>query len=82
MPLYFYHATFDDVKIKPYSRVELIVEDEKYTKIGIHKGDIGIVVDTFAIQNNIEVDFSGIDDNGEFYGDSLGINIDDLKVIK
>ncbi len=73
--------TFENIKIKPYSKVELLVEDDKYARFGIHKGDIGIVVDTFAVKNNIEVDFSGIDENGEYYGDSIGVDINDLKII-
>lgn len=74
--------SFEDIKIKPYSGVELAVENSKYSKFGLHKGDIGIVVDSFAVRNNIEVDFSGIDDNGEYYGDCIGVDIDDLKIIE
>ena len=39
-------------------------------------------MDNKAVQNYIEVDFSGIDENGNFYGDCISVKIDDLKVIK
>jgi len=28
------------------------------------------------------VDFSGIDENGNFYGDCISVKIDDLKVVE
>lgn len=70
------------IKIKEYDMVELIVEEDRYAKFGIHKGDRGCVMDNNAVQDYIEVDFSGIDKNGEFYGDCISVKIDDLKVIK
>jgi len=70
------------IKIKEYDMVELLVEEDRYAKFGIHKGDRGCVMDNNAVQDYIEVDFSGIDKNGEFYGDCISVKIDDLKVIK
>lgn len=70
------------IKIKEYDMVELLVEEDRYAKFGIHKGDRGCVMDNNAVQNYIEVDFSEIDKNGEFYGDCISVKIDDLKVIK
>ena len=49
---------------------------------GIHKGDRGCVMEDNAVQNYVEVDFSGIDENGELYGDCISVKIDDLKVIQ
>ena len=72
----------EPIAINEYDMVELLVEEERYTKFGIHKGDRGCVMDNNAVQNYIEVDFSGIDKNGEFYGDCISVKIDDLKVIK
>ena len=69
------------ISIKEYDLVELIVEDEKYSKFGVHKGDIGCVMDNNAVQNYIEVDFSGIDENGNFYGDCISVKIEDLRVV-
>ena len=70
------------IAINEYDMVELLVEDERYTKFGIHKGDKGCVMDNNAVQNYIEVDFSGIDKDGNYYGDCISVKIDDLKVIK
>lgn len=76
------HISFDTPQIKEYDMVELIVEDEKYSKHGVHKGMCGCVMQDYAVQNYIEVDFSGIDENGNFYGDCISVKIDDLKVVE
>lgn len=70
------------VTIGEYDIVELLIEDSKYTKYGIHKGDRGVIVDNKAIRDYIEVDFSGVDENGNYYGDCISVKINDLKVIK
>ncbi len=67
--------------IKQYSTVELLVENKKYNKYGINKGDIGCVVDNKAIQNYIEVDFSKINSDGKYVGDSISVKISDLKIL-
>ena len=72
----------EPVSINEYDIVELLVEEDRYTKFGVHKGARGCVMDNKAVQNYIEVDFSGIDENGKFYGDCISVKIDDLKVIK
>ena len=72
----------EPIAINEYDMVELLVEEERYTKFGIHKGDRGYVMDNNAVQNYIEVDFSGIDKDGNYYGDCISVKIDDLKVIK
>ncbi len=70
------------VAINEYDMVELLVEEERYAEFGAHKGDVGRVMDNNAVQNYIEVDFSGIDKDGNYYGDCISVNINDLKVIK
>ncbi len=72
----------EPIALNEYDMVELLVEEERYAKFGIHKGDRGCVTDNNAVQNYIEVDFSGIDKNGNYYGDCISVKIDDLKVIK
>ncbi len=72
----------EPIAINEYDMVELLVEEEKYAKFGVHKGDRGCVMDNNAVQNHIEVDFSGIDNYGNYYGDCISVKIDDLKVIK
>lgn len=70
------------IAINEYDMVELLVEEERYAKFGAHKGDVGCVMDNNAVQNYIEVDFSGADKNGNYYGDCISVKINDLKVIK
>ena len=73
---------FTDIEIKEYDLVELLVEDEKYSKFGVHKGNRGCVISNCAIQNKVEVDFSWVDKEGNFNGDCIVVNIKDLKVIE
>lgn len=75
-------AKIEPLKVKAYDMVELLVEDEKYAKFGIHKGEIGCVMDDDAIQNYIEVDFSGIDKNGNYYGDCISVKIEDVRLVE
>lgn len=72
---------FKPLSVKAYDNVELLVEDNKYSKYGIHKGDIGCVMENYAVQDYVEVDFSGIDQNGNYYGDCISVKVSDLKVI-
>lgn len=76
------NSYLEPITINEYDMVELIVEEEKYAKYGVHKGDTGCVMDNKAVQNYIEVDFSGIDEKGDFYGDCISVKIEDLRVIK
>lgn len=69
-------------KFKAYERVELLVEDGKYTKFGIHKGDIGTIMEDVAVQDYMLVDFGRLDKNNNFYGDCISVNIKDLKVLE
>lgn len=71
----------EHIKIHAYDIVELLVEDNKYSKFGVHKGDRGCVMDNNAVQNYIEVDFSYIDENGKFCGDCISVKMSDLKVV-
>lgn len=68
--------------IESYKQVELIVEEEKYSQYGIHKGDKGCVMDDIAVEDSVFVDFSGIDEKGEYYGDCISVNIKDLKILE
>ena len=44
--------------VKEYDAVELIVEKPKYAIAGVHKGDRGCVISTYAIDNHWEIIFS------------------------
>lgn len=74
--------SFKKFEFKECNLVELLVEDEKYSKFGIHKGDTGVIAIDYAVDDYILVDFSGIDKNGKYYGDCISVKIDDLKLIK
>lgn len=75
-------SIIEPIEVKEYDMVELLIEHDKYAKYGVHKGSIGCVMDNHAVENYIEVDFSGIDDNGNFYGDCISVNIKDLKILE
>ena len=67
-------------KFKECDLVEVIVEKDKYTKHGVHCGDKGFIVLNEMIKNEMLVDFTGVDENGEIYGEEVSININDLKL--
>lgn len=72
-----------DIYFNDCDWVELIVEDKKYSKYNIHKGERGAITNGGIIINNeVLVDFTGVDENGNFYGDIISVNIYDLKVIE
>ena len=67
---------FNQLDFNECDFVELLVE-----KDGIHKGDTGVVAIDYSIGDSVLVDFSGIDKNGNYYGDCIEVNISDLKKI-
>ena len=72
-----------DIHFNDCDWVELVVEDEKYAKYNIHKGERGAITNNGRIFNNeVLVDFTGVDKNGEFYGDVISVNINDLKLVE
>lgn len=73
--------SFNVLKFKECDFVELLVEDEKYTKEGIHKGDRGVVAIDYMVEDSILVDFSVIDENGECFGDCIPIKVEHLKLV-
>ena len=73
--------SFNHVNAKEYDLVELLVEDEKYTKYGIHKGDQGVTAIGYAVKNQMLVDFTGVRPNGEFYGELISVNLKDIKIL-
>lgn len=72
---------FDEMPIKEYDEVELIVDNAECTKHGIKKGDRGIVVIDYAVQGSILVDFTRVLPDGECIGDCISVDIKDLKVV-
>ena len=74
-------GTFKNLEFSEYDLVELLVEDEKYSKYGVHKGDRGVVAIDYSISNTLLVDFTDVLPTGEFYGDCISVDINDLKLI-
>ena len=70
---------FEELKFKLYDRVELAVNDEKYISQGIFKGFQGCIME-YASKNKVMVDFSGIDKNGNYYGDCILVDVNDINI--
>lgn len=68
---------FSTPKFKEYDVVELVVEKERYSKHGIHKGMRGVVMEKYAINNKWLVIFS---DN--FGKDIADICVDQDDIVK
>lgn len=73
--------SFEKLSFNECDYVEMIVEEERYAKQGIHKGDRGVVAIDYAVNNSILVDFSGIDKEGNYYGDCISVKVGDIKLI-
>ncbi len=52
------HVSLTECDVEELDVVELIVEDSKYARHGVHKGDRGAVISTYAIDNRWEIIFS------------------------
>ena len=76
------HSSFVRVQIKEYDKVELVTEREKYAQQDVHKGDIGCVTSAYAIKDEVEVDFTRVDEIGNICGSVLPVKIVDLKIIQ
>lgn len=66
-------------KFKECDLVEVVVEKDKYIKHGVHCGDTGFIVLNEMINNEMLVDFTGVDENGDVFGEEVSININDLN---
>ena len=75
-------TSFADLVFNEYDSVELIVEKDRYSKYGIHKGETGVVAENYGVKKDILVDFTGVNKNGEIYGDCISVSKDDLKLVK
>ncbi|MBQ9729381.1 MAG: hypothetical protein IJV80_01060 [Clostridia bacterium] len=71
------HLTECDVK--EYDVVELIAEKQKYAIEGVHKGDRGCVISTYAIDNHWEIIFSERETGKDIA--QIGVAREDFKII-
>ena len=72
--------TLNIIPIQDYDVVEVMVEKERYAKAGVHKGEIGHVMDSRGSSNYILVDFPYVPE--EYWGDVLSVDYRDLKILK
>ena len=68
-------------KIKYLDTVRLLVDKERYNKLGAFKGAEGCVVDEMIVDGFVLVDFTDMDSNGRVLDDCIPIKIEDLEVI-
>ena len=73
---------FSKKEFNAYDDVELLIEDPKFAELGIHKGDIGTIMEDYAANNEVLVDFGRLDENNNFLGDCVSVNLKDLKILK
>lgn len=73
---------FSKKEFNAYDDVELLIEDPKLAELGIHKGDIGTIMEDYAADNEVLVDFGRLDENNNFLGDCVSVNLKDLKILK
>lgn len=71
------HLTECDVK--EYDAVELLVEKPKYAKEGVHKGDRGCVISTYAIEGHWKIIFSERETGKDIA--QIGVTREDFKII-
>ena len=72
---------FSPKLFEAYQNAELLIEDPKLVKLGIHKGDIGTIMEDFCVKNEVLVDFGRLDENNIFSGDCVSINLKYLKLL-
>ena len=75
------HTSLTEVKVKENDKVELLVDKPEYAKENVYKGAHGCVMQPYAIENKIEVEFYNIE--GHKYGCvELMVDLEDIKVVE
>lgn len=73
---------FKKKEFKAYSQVELLVENERYSKFGVHKGDKGVIMEDYAVKDYVLVDFGRIDKNNNYFGDCISVRLKDIQKLE
>ena len=81
-PQFYKKTTFNKLEFKECDFVELVNDDDSYSKYGIYKGETGVIAADHAVGDFILVDFTGVDRRGNVYGDCICVKIKDLKHIR
>ena len=72
-------TNFEVIPFNECDEVELVVDKEKYSKHGIHKGDRGIIASNKATKNKILVDFGK---EMEDFDGFVSVDFDDIKKVE
>lgn len=70
------YKTFNTPPFKEYDCVVLTKDKPQYTKEDVHK----CVLMPFAVDNEIEVDFTRVNLNGDIFGATLFVSCDDIAL--
>ena len=73
------HTSLSECDVKEYDVVELIVEKPEYAMEGVHKGDRGCVISTYAIDSCWEIIFSERGTGRDIA--QIGVAREDFKII-
>ena len=73
------YTKLTECDVQEYDAVELIVEKPKYAIEGVHKGDRGCVISTYAIDNHWEIIFSERGTGKDIA--QIGVDREDFKII-
>ena len=73
------HVSLTECDVEELDVVELIVEDGKYTRYGVHKGDRGSVISSYAIDSHWEIIFSERGTGKDIA--QIGVDRKDFKII-
>lgn len=73
---------FKKKEFEAYTQVELLIEDDKYSKFGVHKGDKGVIMEDYAVKDYVLVDFGRLDENNNYHGDCISVRLKDVKILE
>lgn len=73
---------FKKKEFEAYTQVELLIEDDKYSKFGVHKGDKGVIMEDYSVKDYVLVDFGRLDENNNYYGDCISVKLNDVKILQ
>lgn len=73
---------FKQKEFNAYEKVELLIEDDKYSKFGVHKGDKGVIMEDYAVKDYVLVDFGRLDENNNYHGDCISVKLTDVKILE
>lgn len=73
---------FKKKEFEAYTQVVLLIEDDKYSKFGVNKGDKGVIMEDYAVKDYVLVDFGRLDENNNYHGDCISVRLKDVKILE